>query len=90
MIEQMRQLQIEAVLQIRADVIRQLPTTGAGVQITLHGQFPMKAPATRRLHQKIALAKRHARAPQRDVRGDKPRGRSMLKKPPEQTLGVTA
>ncbi len=110
MIEQMREFQIEAVLQIRTDVTRQAISAciarrtarctarcirafiaaDARVQIAFDGQLPMQPPAPERFDEKIALAERHARAPQRDVGSDEPRGGPLLQKPREQAFGIPA
>ncbi len=59
------------------------------MQIALHREFPVKPRAFLRFEQKIAFAKRDARAPQRHTGRDEPRRRSVLQKPAQQAFGAS-
>ena len=86
--------QIEAVLQIRSDIVGQTRgTRGIGIadmQIELHREFPVQPRAVRRFEQKIAFADGAPLAPQRHVRRDEARRRSVREEESEQALGVDA
>src|SRR5471032_167344 len=92
MIQKPRVLQVEAILQIRTDVVseRSSAVTLADVQIKLHRELPVQPLATHALQQEIDFAKRTFSRAQWDVRRDHPRERAMRQEVFEQRFGVEA
>ncbi len=91
MVEQPAALAIEPVDEIGADEIgERRAVADRRAQITLHREFPVQAPAVRRIDEKIDFAERAAVAAQWQIGRDEPQRRPVRQEVLEQAFGVAA